>query len=155
MRGLWVGVLDTSRLADIVTDEDASSAVAFVLDSAKPGDAIVLVRGLSEQDDDKRHTSAVLWRFPPWEEMRDPGALNGPRHHLGNPRQWRLRTIYTFDQPRPIIEGLGEERVFTIAYGAWDQGGAIPRHPSQGDWMYFGDIGVRGPSRGPGASERD
>jgi len=155
LRGAWVGALDTTRLGVMWFHTDASSAVAHVLASTESGDAIVLVRGLSEQDDDKRHTSAILWRIPPWEEMRDPVVERTPRHLIGNPRRWRSRILYTFDQPRPIIEHLEAKRVFTIAYDAATHRDDIPRHPSQGDWQWFGEIGVRGPSSGPGASAPD
>ncbi len=155
LRGAWVGAQDSARLALVWTDADAKAAVSHVMDSMKPGDAIVLVRGLSEQDDDKRHTSAVLWRFPPWETMKDPVLPRGQRHLMGNPRRWRAQTLYTFDEPRPIIQELEAKRVFTLAYGAAAESGDIPRHSSQGGWQYFGEIAVRFPKTGPASSAHD
>jgi hypothetical protein len=143
IRGLWMGAQDLGALERIWTEQDASSAVHTVLEAAQPGDAIVLVRGLSEQDDDKRHTSAVLWRFAPWVPM-PPVPVDGPRHLAGEPRHWRGITLYTFDQPRPVIAQLDHTRVYTVAYGPAIQG-AVPKHPSQSEWRRFGEVWVRGP----------
>jgi hypothetical protein len=155
LRACWVATLDISRLSTVWQDADASAAVASVLQGAGENDGIVLVRGLSEQDDDKRHTSAVLWRFPPWERMRARAGRGEPEYLVGNPRRWRRYTLYTFDQPRPAIATLWHKRVFTIAYGAAAEDLDIPKHPSQGDWQWFGDIAVRMPKSDPASTAPD
>ena len=157
MRGLWCAAQDVDRVHTIWTHADASKAVGAVLAAAGPGDAVVLLRGLQEQDDDKRHISPVLWRFPPWEPMEDrthPQIVEAP-HRQGNPRGWRDLQLYTYDQPRPSIAQIKSARVFTIVYGAATHGTSPPLHPSQGERRRFGTIEVIWPSEGPEASAPD
>ncbi len=147
LRGLWSAGSDVERLWGIYSDADASKAIDAVMAHARPDDAIVLVRGLEEQDDDKRHTSAVLWQFPPWQTMEDantPATSQAP-HLFGNPRQWQGRTLYTYDQPRPSMTKIEATRVFTVVYGAAAHSGQIPLHPRQTGRRMFGRIEVLWP----------
>ena len=146
---------DLRRLRDLAQGGDGAVAAAQVIEQSAPGDAIVLVRGLDEQDDDKRHTSAVLWRFHPWEAMPAVPSTDLAPHAAGNPRTWRGRTLYTFDQPRPIIAQLPHRRVFTVAYGAAAQTLDIPTHASQGAWHMRGEAAWRGPIQDPGSGAPD
>ncbi len=137
---------DAQRLVRIHLDQEVERGIDAAIAASRPGDAIVLVRGLSEHDDDKRHTSPVVWRFRPWTSM-PPQITQAPAFAYGQPRRWQQRIIYTFDSPRPAIQHLPEARVFTVLYEAATMNPErVPRHSSQGNaWRSFSDDLVRFP----------
>jgi len=159
VRGLWLGMDDAGRLQDIHADLGESRAIDAAISATQPGDAIVLIRGLNAPDDDKRHVSPSLWRFRPWSSMPAASRI-GQMFLIGQPRRWRDRVLYTFDEPHPAVGRIPEARVYTVLYDAAAMNPErVPSHPRQGDWHHVGADLWRGPllrrasgSASPGAS---
>lgn len=87
------------------------------LAQSKPGDAVVLVRGMGRPDDDRRHISPSLWRIRPWTPLP---ALDGNGHHQtpaqGQPRNWNGRALYTFDNLSAALIVPVEQRKHIVLY---------------------------------------
>ena len=138
IRGLFAGLSDGMAVSQVAQDQSRSRAIDVVLERAVKGDAIILVRGPGPPDDDKRHTSSVLWRFSPFTEAR-PIRTDGRSTIEGHPFLIDGVRVYTFAHPRAAIGAIEGPRVFTILYdGAEQNPNLIPAHPSQGDWQPVG-----------------
>ena len=145
-RGLFASMGDGRRLVDVVQDQSRSRAIDVVLERAVEGDAIILVRGPGPPDDDKRHTSSVLWRISPL-DAAFPIPSERPATIGGHPFLIDGVRVYTFAHPRAAIGEVAGSRVFTILYdGAEQNPAAIPDHPGQGDWQPVGPDLWRAPS---------
>ncbi|HIA02267.1 MAG TPA: hypothetical protein EYN66_10215 [Myxococcales bacterium] len=145
-RAIWIVHGESNAAHAIWKDQHQIRGIDRAIALSAPGDAIVLIRGLSEQDDDKRHTSPVLWRISPWEAMP---AINvpSPTHRQGQPRSWRDRAIYTFDEPRSAVGSIPEARVFTVLYdSAAMNPERVPDHPRQDNWQPIGPDLLRIPT---------
>jgi len=145
-RGLIAVITDAEQVRAILHDQDTERAIDVVLTQAQTGDAIVLVRGPGAPDDDKRHTSPVLWRLNPFQEVI-PIDTVGPPAFEGHPVLVDGIRVYTFAHPREAIGEIRADRVFTILYdGAEQNPGKIAPHADQGPWRVVGPDRLRGPS---------
>ena len=144
-RGLMSASEDGKRLLDISQDQEHTRAIDVVLEKVRPGDAIVLVRGPGAPDDDKRHTSPVLWRLNPFTTAIPIDTIRSPAFE-GHPFIINGVRVYTFAHPRPVIGHIRADRVFTILYdGAEQNPDRIPAHDQQGPWEAVGPDRWRGP----------
>lgn len=117
VQGAWVGAFDLVRLGGVAEDLQAggravdlawaeSAALAAVdtpVGAASP--ALLLLSPAGTNDDDKRATSAVLWRLRPWWSMPPVLRSDAPYadHRLGQPRAVRGRVVYLDDHVRPEL----------------------------------------------------
>ena len=137
-RGTASCVQEVASLQDVIDDQARPRAIDAVLEQALPGDAIVLVRGPGSPDDDKRHTSPVLWRLSPFSSAA-PIVTAGNPAFQGHPFLIDGLRIFTFAHPREDIGRIDGSRVFTILYdGAEQNPERIPDHPAQGKWQSVG-----------------
>ncbi len=110
--------LDLRSLAGIVGD--SPRAIDLALAEAAPGDAIVLLAPSRLPDDDKRGSSPVLWRIPPWQALPPvtPYAFDPADHRHGQPRDASGVAIYVHDEPRDTLESLvaAHARTWVVVY---------------------------------------
>jgi hypothetical protein len=144
-RAVWIVHSESNAAHAIWKDQSQTRGIDRAIALSAPGDAIVLIRGLNGPDDDKRHTSPVLWRISPWEAMPTI-QVESPTHRRGQPRSWRGRAIYTFDEPSSAVGTIAEDRVFTVLYdSAAMNPERVPSHPRQGNWQTIGPDLLRMP----------
>ena len=137
---------DIGRAWDILQDQSQPRAIDEVLQRAEPGDAVILVRGPGAPDDDKRHTSAVLWRISPFTDLFPMDTQINPAFE-GHPYLINGIRFYTFAHPRRVIADITAPRIFTILYnGAEQNPERIPAHEEQGQWRRSGADLWRGPN---------
>ena len=118
LQGLSSAWLDVRLLAGIVVDPDR--AVDTALAEARPGDAIVLLTPPRLPDDDKRASSPVLWRLPPWQAMPavTPYAFDHDDHRHGQPRDVGGVAIYVHEAPRSTLDQViaAHPRTWVVVY---------------------------------------
>jgi len=98
---------DLTRLRDMAVDVQAGGrAIDHALAEAGPEDALYLLSVAGINDDDKRATSAVLWRLPPWRSMPIVlrAGLDPADHRQGQPRRVDGRIVYLSDHVYPAIQ---------------------------------------------------
>ena len=115
VQGTWVGAFDGLRLQALMDDvSEGGRAVdlawAESAEAVARGEdvAVVLLSPAGVNDDDKRATSAVIWRLRPWWSMPpalEPG-VTWSDHRLGQPRRVAGRTVYLDDHVRPQLASL-------------------------------------------------
>ena len=86
--------------------QDPPRAIDRALEEARPGEAIVLLTPPRTPDDDKRASSPVLWRLPPWKSLPQvqPYAFDPADHRHGQPRGADGVAIYLHEQVRPTLD---------------------------------------------------
>ncbi len=128
-QGLSMASLDVRALAALARDD--GGAMAAALERASPGEAVYLLAPSWADDDDKRLTSAPLWRLPPWRPMPPvrPYDFEGDDFRHGQPRAAGEVVIYVADWPRREVlqAAAAHPRLYVVV----DQPGGDPRYTSE------------------------
>ncbi len=126
--------------------DDTPRAIDVALEEASPGDAIVLLTPPRTPDDDKRASSAVLWRLPPWQPLPPvrPYDFDPADHRHGQPRSANGVAIYLHEQVRPTLDRVlaAHPQTWIVVYDHRDD----PRYTRALD-PRWGAAAVVGPDR--------
>lgn len=144
-QGGWQAAYGGMRLEALLREGPRGIDVALA--ESAPGDAIVLLAPPGVNDDDKRASSAVLWRLRPWWPMPMarpyPFAYDDFRH--GQPRTVKGRVVYVQDTPREELDlALGAHRhLWLVVYEHKDN----PRYTTELEQRFGLTAQVVGPDR--------
>ena len=100
----WFGAFDALRLKQVFAPGERGVDVALA--DSQPADAIYLLAPPGRNDDDKRMSSPVLWRFSPLHRlpMARAYAFAYDDHRHGQPRLVDGRFVYVNDALRPELD---------------------------------------------------
>ncbi len=119
LQALGSAWLDTRALVAVASDPPRG--VDLALAEARPGDAVILLTPPRTPDDDKRGTSSVLWRLPPWSALPpvQPYDLVYDDHRHGQPRDHRGIAVYLHEDPRDALDQAiaAHPRTWVVSYG--------------------------------------
>jgi hypothetical protein len=91
------------RSSEIVVDTRQERAIDRAVAASAAGDLLWLVSPALLGDDDKRATSAILWRLSPfsWMPVRQTTPFDQTDWRYGQPRGWRGRVVHTSTELEP------------------------------------------------------